>query len=1065
MCFFAIVRTKKPSSKRHLSVWQLECELGMIADPECPIDGGWSPWSPWTECQGQCDDIGHRHRTRECSNPPPSQEGSPCSGSDEQTEVCYLTNCTVDDFRKLVAGDTARMKAFLHLQTVPALMERCLQMECPFEAIEAVLTIDNTWQLNSESLWNALQCVKRNLGCPIIGEWGAWGAWSACGARCGHGLTWRLRRCDTPPPSDVSLACSGSPLQADDCVGDQCAINSHDSGGSWGEWSEWSACSEKCGIGVKRRKRICRETKTQHVSGTWGTHCRGQHDELEICENRTCNLDGGWSGWGAWGPCSQTCGAGKQSRTRSCTRPIPAEKGKPCIGLRTEVGSCHLMPCEGFSHTVALLHGESSLHYNFRNRRATLYHFYIRFLPLSPHGTLVRRETGDGSYVRLSLQKWHVCLDACGASRSCCLLRSCSHSSIEPGAWHSALVTVTIEGAALRLDDALISLKNTWPCDPDLPDDNLNIYIGDKIQGQIQELILNFIPLKMFNYKRQRSQHSDFYPIAASNVAFQKSSILESYLRINNDHYLRIPCFERQDEWQLELTLKPKKEAGTILFLKNDESRNWVHLYLQNMRLKLKVAFDDFRSESSSTIEYPPDKWFDVILSKKQATKAIEASVNAGERLHVIFEEVARKGREIPDDNHTTVAPDILALCTDEFFIGGVPNEVKQQVLLEDFTALSAVLASVKLNHIYLDLHAYSLERYKDNKLQVSSRTASVSGSYHETGWGKSNRLNLTCLHARTTRLPHAASWLFLDTTITGVLDDRPLRSVDDGRILRLIASADNDLRGFYTCRAHSNRHTANIVTYGVLGKTQYKLRGPDKTTAIAVFTTLTLVLGTLLWLFIEGIHDLRNGYGFFRDAHFSPEEEAEAVCKYIDQNINLIHSKSAAHIAKAKARRNGRLAASRANFAAQEPQGLMEENLQFKYSLQNEPCNSKGLATVPEVKSSSVEPSHVFRFEPCYISSPRHGLLTSPRTRVTSSSSFELVSPRVLCSKLLVTKGFRSSTSRISLRSFKKEKTRTPESKTSQLNISPKHNTGFMNPTAAQKILQKFRNLKSDDY
>ncbi|KAJ8736882.1 hypothetical protein PYW07_000153 [Mythimna separata] len=228
-----MIQTKKPYGKRQQAVWRLECELGTITDPDCPIDGGWSPWNPWSFCQGACDDVGHRHRTRECTNPPPSQDGAPCTGADEQTEVCYLTNCTATDFRKLVKGDTARMEALHQLEAVPALMERCLQMECPFEAIEAALAFDNTWQLNSESLWNSLQCVKRNLGCPVAGEWGAWGAWSSCGARCGRGLRWRLRRCDTPAPSDARLSCDGSPLVAEICIGEQCASTNKDSGGTW----------------------------------------------------------------------------------------------------------------------------------------------------------------------------------------------------------------------------------------------------------------------------------------------------------------------------------------------------------------------------------------------------------------------------------------------------------------------------------------------------------------------------------------------------------------------------------------------------------------------------------------------------------------------------------------------------------------------------------------------------------------------------------------------------------------------------------------------------------------
>nr|XP_021185762.2 uncharacterized protein LOC110373004 [Helicoverpa armigera] len=1082
-----LIHTRKPSGKRQQVVWRLECELGIIADPDCPVDGGWSPWTPWSACQGSCDDVGHRHRSRECINPPPSQDGVPCVGSDEESDVCYLTNCTVNDFRKLVKGDAARMEALNQLEAVPALMERCLQMDCPFEAVEAALAYDNTWQLNTESLWNSLQCVKRNLGCPIAGEWGMWGAWSSCGARCGLGLKWRLRRCDTPAPSDARLACAGPPLLADTCIGDQCAITSKDSGGSWGDWSLWSPCSEKCGAGVRRRRRVCHETETPPTSGTWGTHCRGQHDQLEVCENSMCSLDGGWSGWGSWGPCSQSCGAGRRSRTRTCTRPIPQGAGKACVGPRTEVGSCHLYPCETLSHMVSTFHGESSLHYNFENKRATLYHFFMRFMPLSPHGTLVRREAGQNSYVRLSLQKWHVCIDACGSSKSCCIPRSCSHESLEPAVWHSALMTVTGESAILRLDDSDAPLKISWPCDPELPDDKMKIFVGERYHGQIQELILNFIPLSMIINRNQRSRKIDFYPIAASNIAYEKASTEEAYLPVNNEQYLRLPCFLDQDTWRLELTLKPKKEAGTILFLKNDRNTNWLHLYIQNMRVKMKLALDKFRSESSSTTEYLPDQWLDVIVSKKLDTNAIEASINAGERLHVLFEnEMARRRRDSIDNEFvtdtlvtkpqakakTTITyktgsvvvekPAPVDLCTDEFYIGGVPNKIKKEVE-EEFAHFSGEIASIRENGVLLDLHEYSMEKYKDDKVQVSARTASVSGSYHETAWGKSNRLNLTCLHARTARSPHEASWLFLDTAVSAILKDKTVRSIDDGRVLRLVASADNDLRGFYTCRAHSNRRTQNIVTYGVLGKIQYKLTGPDTTTAIAVVTTLILVLSTLTWLAIECVHDVRNGYGFFRDAHLSPKEEAEAVCKYIDQNIHLLASKSDAKIAKARARKRGRHLASRSNFAAQEPQGLMQENMQPEQS-ENTLSEPEGLPALPEVRSSAVEPGHeVYRLEPCYVSSPRHGSDYSPKARVTSTSSFDLVSPRVLCSRLMMTKRTRSKETVVSKKKSARS-TLTSLRRTQDSLVSLK-SSALISYTPAQKILQKFQQLKGDDY
>ncbi|CAH0401834.1 unnamed protein product [Chilo suppressalis] len=1071
----------KPNGKRQQSVWRLECEMGVISDSDCPVDGGWSPWEAWSLCRGPCDDIGHRRRRRICNNPPPSLDGMPCAGLSEQIEACYLTNCTVEDFRKLVQGDPVRVESLRQLELVPALMEQCLQMECPFQGIEAALAIDNTWQMNAETLWNAIQCVKHNLGCPMIGEWGAWGSWSVCGARCGRGLRWRLRRCDNPPPSDAHLVCLGTPLQTQDCEGDQCASDQFDSfekeSGLWSDWGHWSACSVNCGIGIRLRRRTCNDIHNENSLLIWGTHCRGQHDQVEACKNQECVLNGGWSGWSAWGPCSQTCGPGRRSRTRSCTRPIPAgPKSVKCVGPKTEVSPCQLSPCEVFPHTVAVLSGESHIQYNFENKRSALFHFYIRFMPLSPHGTLVRRGAVHYPLVRLSLQKWHVCVDASGSSHSCDLPRICTTEVIEPATWHSALVTVTSEAATLRLDDSDITIRSTFPCDPELPIEVMNIFIGERLHGEVQEIMLNFIPLNIKVDRERRSKLIDFSPTYVSNVAYEKANLEEAFLNLDDEQYLRLPCFNTPEAWKLRLTVKSKIDSGTILFLKDDNTNNWLYLAIQNLRLKLKLNTNDFRAETSSSCDIPLDQWLDIQISIEKGTNTIEACINSGEHLHILFgDDKNRKRRKSTNEHHKSdikSAPldisrahknTIYRLCNDEFFVGGIPREIKKNIP-EDLTPFSGVIASLSIDGILQDLHRSNVERYKEEKVQVSSRTASVSGSYHETAWGNSNTLNLTCLHARSLRSPHSAHWLFLDIAVNSVLKDKKIRSLDDGRVLRLVATADNDLRGFYTCRSHSNKRTRNIVTYGVLGKIQYNLSEPDLTTIFAVFTTVCLVIGTILWLVIEGIHDIRDGYGFFRDAHLSQEEEAESVCKFIDANLHLIGCKTEAKMAKARARRKAEQLASKSSFAAQEPQGLLQEQ-----NCSPENCDGtttasepEGLPALPEVKSSRTMSSHnIYRCEPCYISSPQHGSDISTRSKFTSS--IETSSPRYLCSQLLLAKRVRSA--KRSVLFNKKSKGQYAilprKARSKLLTIKPSR---CINLSPAQRILQKFEQLKSDD-
>ncbi|CAH0716255.1 unnamed protein product, partial [Brenthis ino] len=1068
--------SKKPISKHLLATWRLECELGIINDFDCPVDGGWSPWSPWSKCLGSCDNIGHRKRIRECNNPSPSIDGMPCNGVKQETDPCYLKNCSVEDFRKIVEGDTARTEALRQLEAVPALMEQCLRMECPFEAIEAALATENIWQVNSETIWNALQCVKHDLGCSLKGEWGSWGSWSACGARCGKGLKWKLRKCDTPSPSTAHLMCLGTPIKYEECEGEQCAIDGeyseHNVSGSWGEWGCWTKCSEKCGMGIRRRNRTCIEKHISLAAITWGTHCRGQYDQLEICVNKKCVLNGGWSGWGSWGPCSQSCGSGKRSRTRSCTRPIPSDEGKPCMGSKIEVGSCNLTPCDAYGHTIAVFNGDSVLQYNLSNKRSTFLHFYVRFMPLSPHGTLIRRGTAQNPRVRLSLQKWHVCLDASGSSKTCSLPRTCSPSALEPSNWHSILITITNNFATLRINDALFSIQSSFPCDPELTDDKVNIFIGERLRGEVQELILNFIPLSLFIERERRNTLSDFYPISASNIVYEKAGIDEAYLYLEDGQYLILPCFKDQDEWQLELTLKSQRDVGTILFLSNDNHENWLFMGLQNMRLKMKLLYDTFQSEATSSLEYLPDQWLHVALNKKRETNTIVATINSGERFHVFLTEdyiIKRKAFDlsnseqikhlsnqsktcIENKNKTCINnTQEKCICGEDFFIGGVPIGISSKIS-EDITSFAGIIAAIKVNNDMLDIHDFTIERIKDDFMQLSSRSASITGSYHETSWGDSNMLNLTCVHARILKSPQTAYWLYLDSPIE-IRRNKNQRSIDDGRVLRLFITADYDCQGFYTCRGRINKRTRNFVTYGVLGKINLKLASPDTITVIAMFTTVSLVIFTLSWLMIEGYYDVRDGYGFFRDAHLSPEEEAEIACKYIDQNTHLVGSESAVYIAKRKARSRGKRLASRVNFGSQEPEGKFKIGKEeVNDSTTSEP---EDLPALPEIKSSIEKPTHnVYRCEPSYVSSPRHGSIVTSLGSRLSSSSLD-TSPRVLCSRLLMTK-CKTSREKLPKKIFYNFKNR-PK-------LGTIKSSTFTNTSPVQKVLQKFRDLASID-
>ena len=59
-------------------------------------------------------------------------------------------------------------------------------------------------------------------------------------------------------------------------------------------------------------------------------------------------VNGGWNEW-VFGPCSKSCGGGRQNITRECNRPKPSCNGKDCDGLHYYVYpiKCNNVCCPG----------------------------------------------------------------------------------------------------------------------------------------------------------------------------------------------------------------------------------------------------------------------------------------------------------------------------------------------------------------------------------------------------------------------------------------------------------------------------------------------------------------------------------------------------------------------------------------------------------------------------------------------------------------------------------------------------------------------------------------------
>jgi len=165
---------------------------------------------------------------------------------------------------------------------------------------------------------------------PVNGGYTTWSAWSACSRTCGDGIHTKTRNCSNPIPQHGGLNCLqqglGPETITESCKVRECPIN-----GGFTQWTAWSACSQTCGNGFHTKRRFCTNPSPQHGGLSCQFQNLGPDTITEACKDRECPIDGGYTTWSAWGACSQTCGNGFHTKTRTCTNPQPQFNGLSCF--------------------------------------------------------------------------------------------------------------------------------------------------------------------------------------------------------------------------------------------------------------------------------------------------------------------------------------------------------------------------------------------------------------------------------------------------------------------------------------------------------------------------------------------------------------------------------------------------------------------------------------------------------------------------------------------------------------------------------------------------------------
>ena len=165
-----------------------------------------------------------------------------------------------------------------------------------------------------------------SLGC----SWTEWASWSSCSITCGGKGHMTRSRSQTG-----SRVCTETDEETKDCHVNLCPVDCEMSA-----WSQWSMCSTTCGTGFRTRFR-----NVTRQSANWGKDCPTNLLEQEPCLENECQVNGGWTSWSHWGYCSESCGSGSRSRSRTCTDPVPQYGGEECIGANLETKECFNKVC------------------------------------------------------------------------------------------------------------------------------------------------------------------------------------------------------------------------------------------------------------------------------------------------------------------------------------------------------------------------------------------------------------------------------------------------------------------------------------------------------------------------------------------------------------------------------------------------------------------------------------------------------------------------------------------------------------------------------------------------
>jgi len=264
------------------------CSPNYIAPRNCSM----AVWSQWSTCSSTC--YGGRQQRRRDVQESAVWPGKPCDASMEEIRECMHgvacssepTNCSFSAWSPWGAcvGNKQRVRS----RTSSGGLSGGLPCWGP--------------------LMETGECESAEVDC-VVGDWTNWGD---CDLTCGIGTKQRHRQVMTQPKGG-GKTCPPALVEVTPCSHNECFARIDCELTSW---REWTYCTTTCGVGQKMRTRYVSNNRSSIGEG-----CNNSLMETRPCdgERKSCVFDSEcrWSDWMSWSSCSNSCGGGMSTRTRT----------------------------------------------------------------------------------------------------------------------------------------------------------------------------------------------------------------------------------------------------------------------------------------------------------------------------------------------------------------------------------------------------------------------------------------------------------------------------------------------------------------------------------------------------------------------------------------------------------------------------------------------------------------------------------------------------------------------------------------------------------------------------